>query len=375
MRDSERFEDARVIEHFKQCFGDTDSTQLAAIRATVLRAAYARPRPRWFARRLGVSPPRSRMGKAVVVASVMCLLSVGVVYAATSILDLGRPTDAQSTNSHFPLSGFHRTAVQLRAHGVPALVWIGTAWPGDAMSAVERWPVVKALEQFGTFSKMVPAAQPCSTFPGVSPHRGETVLTSACGPPSFDWTGATYHSRFLAFVHKDLIGPDGTIAQTLSPAERRLYDRYVRQQPGFSVQAVAASIKNFDTAWVTSPAHTFPLVAVGGYVETQSQMPLLGDFVQTREMNTPPPAFTHGLPFALYDQPLTFNQARTALASARAPSAKPVYGLTPVTFTGLVPDVNAEANVITTLICHADGNRPAAVCHRPVIRRMLKAVR
>jgi hypothetical protein len=28
-----------------------------------------------------------------------------------------------------------------------------------------------------------------------------------------------------------------------------------------------------------------------------------------------------------------------------------------------VQDVNAEANIITALICHADGSRPGKACH------------
>ena len=41
----------------------------------------------------------------------------------------------------------------------------------------------------------------------------------------------------------------------------------------------------------------------------------------------------------------------------------------------LVSDTNAETNIITALICHADGRKPAKVCNRAVIRSMLKHVK
>jgi hypothetical protein len=40
-----------------------------------------------------------------------------------------------------------------------------------------------------------------------------------------------------------------------------------------------------------------------------------------------------------------------------------------------VEDVNAEASIITALICHADGERPSSVCKRPTIEAILKDVK
>ena len=41
----------------------------------------------------------------------------------------------------------------------------------------------------------------------------------------------------------------------------------------------------------------------------------------------------------------------------------------------LIPDVNTAANIITALICHADGKKPTSVCGRPVIRAILRSVK
>jgi hypothetical protein len=43
--------------------------------------------------------------------------------------------------------------------------------------------------------------------------------------------------------------------------------------------------------------------------------------------------------------------------------------------TNVVEDVNAEANIITALICHADGERSSNVCKRPTVEAILKHVK
>lgn len=41
----------------------------------------------------------------------------------------------------------------------------------------------------------------------------------------------------------------------------------------------------------------------------------------------------------------------------------------------VVEHVNAEATVITALICHGDAKKPTSVCGRPVIKTILKAMK
>jgi hypothetical protein len=40
-----------------------------------------------------------------------------------------------------------------------------------------------------------------------------------------------------------------------------------------------------------------------------------------------------------------------------------------------VADINAEANIITALICHGDGMQPAKNCDRAVVKTILKHLR
>ncbi|HEX6510516.1 MAG TPA: hypothetical protein VF221_23040 [Chloroflexota bacterium] len=71
---------------------------------------------------------------------------------------------------------------------------------------------------------------------------------------------------------------------------------------------------------------------------------------------TPPPQSLNGL---------SFSRVHEVLVQGQNPRNAPT----------LVEHVNAEANIIMALICHADGNKPANACNRPVIKAILKHVK
>lgn len=288
---------------------------------------------------------------AVVVTGAI-LLATGVSMAGStqpSITNLGPSTNALSPATTFPLSGFHRIGKPLGSHSRPELLWTGTYLQLsnsllDSKSAIERWAVVKALTQFGAFSQVGPAHVDCFTT-AAAPH-------GICHLPSFDWTHARYRSSYLSFVHKDLVDAQDHPLQRLSAAELKVYNRYSRVRgpsPNKSDPYDAFST-------VFSAQDPLPLVLIGRYLQTSSQIMLDGDFESALPMSTPnsTPIYT-GLPF---------DTVRAALVSGKDIG----------TFK-LVQDVNAEANIITALICHADGSKPAKVCHRPTIKQILKSVR
>jgi len=66
------------------------------------------------------------------------------------------------------------------------------------------------------------------------------------------------------------------------------------------------------------------------------------------------------------DVVLPFAAVQQSLMTGRAQGGAPAT---------LVPDYNAETNVITARICAADGLQPHAVCARPVIRTILTALK
>jgi hypothetical protein len=100
-----------------------------------------------------------------------------------------------------------------------------------------------------------------------------------------------------------------------------------------------------------------PLVAIGGYVQAGTLLVVVGDFGKP----LPVPTASQGITSSPITG-LTFQQAQSALASGKDPSP----------YMTTVLDVNAEANIITALICHADGRQPSSVCNRSAVKLILK---
>jgi len=296
------------------------------------------------------------------------LLATGVSLAGptqASITNLGPPLAVQSTNTNFPLSGFHRlTPALLPPRGKPQLTFIGTQFSPtntplqDSHSPVERWPVVKALDQFGTFSNVNPGTRTCS--------RDSIIGQDVCNDPTFNWAQARYHSRYLAFDHVDLLDQNGHAYQRPSKRALALYNRYVRNpHPVFKANPKIDPYAALNTLVSTGAggSHRFPLVSIGGYVQTSSQVIISGDF---EEALSGPQTAQNGLAGAYSGLP--FDTVRNALESGTNPKNTGLYNHP-------VEDVNAEANIITALICHATKNQPKSVCTRPIIRLILKSVK
>lgn len=111
-----------------------------------------------------------------------------------------------------------------------------------------------------------------------------------------------------------------------------------------------------------------PLVAVAGYVQTYPTLPVIVvDFVVSGHTPTPcpvPATMCTGPTYSAINA--SFSDVQESLVAGRAAGGLPQ---------SLVTDVNAETNIITALICHADGKQPGSVCSRPVIRGLLMHVR
>jgi hypothetical protein len=267
-------------------------------------------------------------------------------------VDLGKPENVQSPNAYFPLSGFHRSKVALPAGRRAELLFLGTQLPVDGGSALMRWPVIKALQQFGTLSNVQPVRPSC-TPAQIVPENGCPFF------PTFDWSHASYSSKYVTFVHKDLLNKVGARYQRMAPIEEKLYRAYARSSNRLpnDPDRVRASASFFGA---TATTRHLPLIAVDRYVETQSQVIVVGDFQLTVPIT---PATPTG--FSERTQNYTWDQLHQAL----------VTGKDPGTGSHTVEDVNAEANIITALICKADGGKPGSVCGRPAIGAILRHIR
>jgi hypothetical protein len=257
----------------------------------------------------------------------LALVGITLALAASGILNLGKPTNTVSTNPYFPLSGFHRVHQTLKLGLRAEVLVIGES---AFATGAESWPVVKALQQFGTFTDLEPMDRP--TYAVKIGDKTYSLQT----PSSVDWVKSRYRSRYVSFVHRDLLRYDSSSEtfvsfQKLSAAQRALYRKDARQSPNGQA--------------------SLPLIAVGDYIQVASQIINDGDF------RAPPGANNQPGPF------LPFATIQSALETGQDPPD-----------TKLVEDVNAEANVLVALICHADGLQPSKVCSRPAIKQILRHV-
>jgi hypothetical protein len=264
---------------------------------------------------------------------------IGATYAAINVTNLGKPTDAASANAYLPLGDYIHQGKPRYVHGIPALLFIGTQW--ENASADEGWPVIKALDQFGSFSGVKPLADWCTSGP----------TGQICGDPGFDLDRAQYHSKYVAFVYRDL--------------ENRALKCHARLPADEMSLIWANGIKFYRpkhkapcTLLLSDPRTPFPLVLIGGYFQRSAGLAGSVDF---ETFLTPPPGHqVTGGPAS----GLSFTAVQEALVRG-----------TDQPGSSLVHDVNAEANIITALICHADHRLPAKVCGRTVIARLLKHVK
>jgi hypothetical protein len=268
---------------------------------------------------------------------------------------LGKPTKVLSPTVAFPLSGFVRMKGMraLTKAGKPEVLFIGTQLQGprffqDMKSAVERWPLVKALEQFGTFSGIKRMPRVCIPEALIS--------SSVCQIESYNWHGATYRSRYVTFAAHELIGLNGKPLDGLSGQDLTLYDRYSRRKGSFFKHDPLDALHTLLPGGAPS-MHTLPLVVIGSYEQTIDQIVVPGVF-QTLDYAT---VATPGQAPQAYYSGLSFADIQSTLAAGKPGE--------------LTVEVNAQANVITALICHADHKKPAAVCSRSAIRRIMKTIK
>lgn len=282
-------------------------------------------------------------GRGVIAASVVLALvwlpPLGLA-ASGANPPLGALTNDAPTRP--PLGAFRHTSSQLHQGGKAEVLVIDTY--AEEFSAAERWPVVKALERFGTFSSLKPLMQQ-KCYPSTGAGFTIGVMRIGCWKDmyaTFDWESASYRSRYVAFVHKDLIDPQLHVHQNLSRDELTLFNRYENAGGSSWPEAVWQTV-------FTGQGRGFPLLLVGRYLETSAQIAIPGDL--TAESSS---------------DPLPFDTVEGSLRGGR-----PVGKASP----SLITDFNTEANLITALICHADGKKPSSVCNRPVIRKILGHVK
>src|SRR5947209_1110900 len=113
------------------------------LRARLMAAAREMPIPP--ARRRYIAWTRS----PVVVAALVAMLLMSTALAFSNLPSLGRPT-GDVPEAYADLVGFHPSGPVLRQGGKAKVFLFDALW--DIGTAMDRWFVVKALAQFGTWS-------------------------------------------------------------------------------------------------------------------------------------------------------------------------------------------------------------------------------
>jgi hypothetical protein len=289
--------------------------------------------------------PWSMVAPAAVYILIVVLAS-GVAAALTkspAITDLGKPTN--DVPQYLPLGGFRHMKKPLVAGKVPTLLFMGTQI--DDGSAAERWPVVKALAQFGTLTGVRPSmSRTCA-----NQYDPVTIDCTAPEPPytrdyvTYDFDSGRYTSKYLHFQSVDFMNRSGQLRPVPRNASS-IFKRYL-SVPGASLQrSVLAAMQG---GIYQHPGRRFPLVAIGSYMQRGNNVAIPGDI----QLQTVP-------------QQVTFDDVQKTMRTGKTQAG--------VSAT-LLRDFNAEANVITALICRADGLKPHSVCGRPAIRLILKHVK
>ncbi len=87
----------------------------------------------------------------------------------------------------------------------------------------------------------------------------------------------------MVFVSRDVIDARGHLGQRLDSIEAKLFNRYVRFKSGNSINAIGASIDPSELSInAMSPnlaSHHFPLVSIGGYLQTTTQVGFEADLI------------------------------------------------------------------------------------------------
>jgi len=237
-----------------------------------------------------------------------------------------------------PTDNFKRGGMPFRKGKLLQVVMLGARGDGTADRMI--WPMVKALSQFGTWTRLVSAAPFCPN--------------NMCEAPTFDLGHARFHSHYIAFVYRSIATRDSTsLVGTLTARQKRFFDKYVRA-PGYSSDSGYV-------VWATEGgggpdgSDRLPGISIGPYLSLGTKLLVPGYFETIVKTAGPPGVTASGLPFATVQQALV-QADRTHYAS-------------------LVHAVNAEANLFTAVICKADGSQPRKACDRGVVRGIAKHLR
>lgn len=322
--DHEVFEDPVIVNRYRRAIPDAGITYQDRVLHHVLGQTHQRGRQSsWW-----------RPGWASAAILVAAVLAAGTAFAFVNLANLGAPTSDVPQPSA-SLDGFRAGAPDLHIQRKAEVLVFESLWDGG--SALERWPLIKALGQFGTWTGLKAGT---TTEPMFPPHRAASGALVPAWPefPTFDLTQARYRSPYVVLVDRVMQVYSQGPVRSLSAAEGALLARY-RRLP------TAVSIMGGDARPRPVP---YPVIVIGGYGER-------GPFED--------PAFVIGATTG--QGPTAWQTFESLRKQFQLGDAAPGTGW-------IVREFNTTTNMMTALICHADGMQPGRVCHRPNIEAIVR---
>jgi len=352
---------AKTEEAVRQEYGDLFDEEAGPGRARVIRALDAgfratplpsslngfRPElPGTAAEcRISLRPGRWTMAGPFAAVAAIVLIVAGSLAAgkSASVVDLGKPTNDVSSTGFPSLDSFHRIGTNLHVGTKPEVLFLGEFGAVSGTVDGERWAIIKALQQFGSLSRVAALQTGCDQ---------RVAGYSLCTNPTFDLTRARYRSKYIAFADREIAilrtgGPWVKYAK-LSGQAAVLYKRYAE------IRNVPQRLKKIMEKG--GPLAKLPMVVIGNYLAVQPH------YIGQSDLQSSVPVTPNCGGCGGKSETVSFSTLHDALVHDRTIPEWPYA----------VIDINSEANVITALICHADGKKPTSVCTRPAIKQLLK---
>jgi len=258
---------------------------------------------------------------AVAAAIIVVFLTVHG-YASGDLADLGKPTN-DVPGTYDSLANFQTVNPALHVTGKVPITLYDTLW--DKYSAAGRWPIVKALGLFGTWSGLAKGASAQTATTGDLTDPAWTV-------PTINLTHAKLTSPYLTLRYR-VMQKTVTGAHTRLPAaENAVFNRTLRLPP-----------------WQTDQRVPLPAVLVGRYG-------MHGILVNPDDMTI----------VKIVQHPLTRRSFE---------EVQHIWQTDDVATNYWIAEGNTFVNIVAAYVCSQDGHKPASVCNRFAVKYISKRIK
>jgi hypothetical protein len=203
------------------------------------------------------------------------------------------------------------------------VILFDTLW--DNSSAAGRWPIVKALDQFGTWTELAPGAALGVEYPPWTGANGQR-LPGCPAMPTYDLTISHYSSKYVSLTHRPLQATKNGPHARLSAGDQAILKK-ILHMPTYTM---AGNPSRSGLSGLFNTVFDLPALAIGRYGVHGSGMTILCSQKS--------------------DKAAAFDEIRQRVL-------QPAEG-----DSGMAYNMNVFINTLIAGICKQDGGRPAKTC-------------